>query len=218
MNGTFVKMMLVCFSIATSWIFITSDALSQDEQAPNLDSLKQGVLRQSGDDVSNAQGKVIPPRASGGEATSDSMSVPSNGVDVFELPEQPNGDPGISTESHTGCTRWWIHGYDSYSWKHYGLFISAKFYSSSRTTYGTSSGSCGEPLYVDRLYLHAYPKPDNPYINFSFEKTGYNTDFIEASNSVIVTGNTPTPCGIKGYHEAYHHGVTWSTTVKVGCQ
>jgi len=185
----------------------------------NVQDLEHGFLRQSGDDILNAQGKVVPPKASSGEEASDSVPTESDGIDVFTPSSKSNGNSDLNIESHAGCTWWWVSGYDSYSWKSYIFYLKAKFYSSSTTTYGTSTGSCGEPLYVDRLYLKATEFPKGTAYYTWFEKTGYNTSFIDYEDVryLYSTSGVPAPCGINGYHEAYHHGVTWSVTVKVGC-
>lgn len=74
------------------------------------------------------------------------------------------------------CTWWWIYGQNSWSW--HGLpplYATNNSSGTSTTTYGTSTGSCGTPLIVDRIYVRVIEYPLNDLCCTRYDKTAYNT-------------------------------------------
>lgn len=138
-------------------------------------------------------------------------------TEPFSPPDE-SVEKAKTNNKHNGCnTHWWLHGRDSYKWKHYILWLYARFNSETWTTWGTSAGSCGEPLYVDSISLRAVPYPLNSgFTKFSKIDSKTNSISMEYKQSIFL--GAP-PCGITGYHEATHRGVKWSTRPNiVGCQ
>ena len=154
---------------------------------------------------------------SGGGERAISVIVPSDGSGFVYPSDLNTQESDLATaQVAEGCNWWWVNGWDSWKYNYYLLYLHTRFNSNTSTTYGTSAGSCGIPLTVDRLYLHATEYPLGSVYG-TFEKTGYTTNYIEKEDVRDLFGSVPLPCGIKGFHEATHHGVTWSVTISVGC-
>ncbi|MBI4680142.1 MAG: hypothetical protein HY753_02730 [Nitrospirae bacterium] len=125
----------------------------------------------------------------------------------------------LSTEQLTttsNCTWWWLYGQNRWKWSGVpGFYVSYESYAKSWTEYGTSTGGCGIPLTVDRLYVSVREFPlEWPYT--FYENTAYNTNFVDKGNSGWCA-NCTNLCGVKSGHSATKNGITWNVTVKSGC-
>lgn len=121
--------------------------------------------------------------------------------------------PSISVAAT--CNYWWVNGKHTWSWSGLAYIgIKVNLNASSWTTYGTSTGSCGLPLIVDRLKVEASTAGGTFII--TARNTLYNVSSVSASNTFYGLATSP-PCGGRSYHEAYKSGITWYVFAKSGC-
>lgn len=115
----------------------------------------------------------------------------------------------------SACTWWWVHGNHNWRWRgipYIGFTVSLS--ARSWATYGTSTGSCGTPLIVDRLHVEARTHGMNA--DSFIQRTAFNVDTVEVSDSRTQFGGS-TPCGASAFHEATKSGITWNTRSRSGC-
>lgn len=156
--------------------------------------------------------KEIDAKEKEGRGEETGSATKSSGVDAGVSPERPD-QLGIESSS---CTWWWLYGQHRWSWSGIpGLYVSYSSWGASWTEYGTSTGGCGIPLTVDKLYVRVveYPR-EFPYTEY--DSTAYNTTFVERTNNGWCIGCTNI-CGARSYHTATKSGVTWSVSARSGC-
>ncbi len=121
------------------------------------------------------------------------------------------------------CNSWWLHGEHHWHWYGVaGIFIRYFADVSSSTTYGTSAGSCGTPLVVDRL-SSAITLYQDPYcatcaIFSAFGEVAFNTSSVSKSDNGWRAGDAATQlCGAQSQHEALKKGIRLFTAYASGC-
>lgn len=147
-----------------------------------------------------------------GPREESSSITESSGFDAGDQPQVPPGDFGIQQS----CTWWWLYGQHSWSWRGIpGFFVTYNSYGKSWTEYGTSTGGCGIPLVVDRIYVQVTEYPLNSFYT-SYDNTAFNTNFVDRGNSGSCFG-CPNICGATSFHQATKFGITWSASARSGC-
>ena len=202
---------------------IDNETVSEDVEE-YLDSIG---LRMENGALVNQYDEKIPPTFSGGQEVTQSKGCSESGeqsMDEDALTElMSDGQSQLTAEDTLGapnCNWRWVHG--SHKWKYWTSFVYtyAKFQAATWTTWGTRTGSCGRPLKANRLYFNAKIKGDimanDPWVNFSWSKTGYNTARISGTRHAytLVSGY---PCGMRVRHEATYRGSKWHTITSSGC-
>lgn len=147
-----------------------------------------------------------------GQTEESGSATDSSGVDTGVSP----GQPGLFGIESSSCNYWWVYGQHTWKWRGVPyVWISYSSYGKSWTEYGTSTGGCGIPLTVDRIYVRVTEYPLNSYYS-TYDNTAYNTNFVDRGNSGFCVV-CPNLCGVKSFHEATKSGVTWNATVRSGC-
>ena len=117
----------------------------------------------------------------------------------------------------SACTWWWVHGTHNWRWRGIpGIIISVSLSGRSWTTYGTSTGTCGTPLVVDRLHVEARTHRTGDILAFVLKRTAFNVDTVDVSDQ-RTEYNVGGPCGGSAFHEAMKSGITWNTRSRSGC-
>lgn len=162
-----------------------------------------------------ASGKEVKGKMEAHGLNSSSKGVNAGISPNLDLP--PEQARSLESLNSTDCTYWWIYGRSSWNWSGIPyVYISYNSNGKSWTEYGTSTGGCGIPLTVDRLYVRVQEYPANSWPYTSYDKTVNNTNYVERGNSGWCTGCTNI-CGAYGWHNATKNGVYWSTTTSSGC-
>jgi hypothetical protein len=175
----------------------------------------QGFTFKNGELYDKTGSKVKNKRNGSGEAQqTDGASPFSEQVEDDDMYSLDSSDllEALATES---CSWYWIHGWHKWKYNYYLFYTHASFKASTKTTWGTSTASCGTALIADRLYFDARVGPSD-WNWTGWDKTAYNTDYLYDKNTVDAF-NIGNPCGMVVYHEAQVGSVVWSTTTKSGC-